>query len=266
MEHPIEGPGWVESAIYAHWYEDDDFQETLRQASEGGEVFDPKLLEGLEIKGKHIRLATVDQAPTSSTNSANVTIRTEGRLGEPSRSSVSLPADDGLPISAIGRPTAGVNAVQRSLEAVGRDEDDDVVSIVAIGLQMASVERQMVTTMKVGNRPSIGRVMDCLKREEEPQMRDLVKCIELMHADAVEIRTAQKPLQVGQVGEFRGKWGDSSQVLGKLDDVLEPCIACPEVEQIRKFVGPETSPSAHVFVMYIFERQVSERCSVINPL
>lgn len=266
IEVPLEGAGSVEWEIHPHYDGDKEFQEALKLAADGGDFFDAKLLEGMDLR---VKPATVDRATRSSAISPS-TVRTQARFEEGSRSWPTLTANhnsgavrhpaDGLSISAIGSQT---DAALPAHNGVGRD-DDDAFSIVAIGVQTASLEDEIVKTMKVGTRPSVVKVLDCLKLENDVRSRDLVKWIERAEVDAMEICTAARPMGIDQLAQAGGKWGAKPKALRKLEDILEPCIDCPEVEDIRRLGGPETSPSTRVFVLYILERQVRQRCSHRN--
>lgn len=146
------------------------------------------------------------------------------------------------------------------------DELEDEASIFTIGLQTASGELfEVVSSIKVGCRISVDQIIDHLKKDKEHKTCDLRQRLELMSANSVEIRTAKIPIRVCQVAAARGKWGDTSQVLGKLDEVdkmrhLMPCIPSQEADDIRRVAGHHISSSTPIFVMYLFEIPVSGTC------
>ncbi|KAF8715325.1 hypothetical protein AX14_012619 [Amanita brunnescens Koide BX004] len=272
IEEPIEGADCVEWEIHLHYDRDKEFQEALKLAADGGDFFDPKLLEGMDVL---VKPAMVDCATRSSANSPS-TVRTQARFEEGSRSWLTLAANhnsgavrhpaDGLLISAI-RPQT--DAAPPAHNGVGRD-DDDALSIVAIGVQTASLEDEIVKTMKVGTRPSVIKVLDCLKLENDVRSHNLVKWIERAEVNVMEICTATRPMGIDQLAQAGGKWGAKPKALRKLEDILEPCINCLEVEDIRRLRGPEMSPSTRVFVLYIIEHQAiagphSRRAESFHP-
>ncbi|KAF8325299.1 hypothetical protein F5887DRAFT_1085618 [Amanita rubescens] len=141
--------------------------------------------------------------------------------------------------------------------------------IVAIGLQNVSGEiEQVVVLLPLGHGPTVAKVLDCLR--DEPQARALRARLSQMKSDAVEIRTAKKPLHTAQIAKFRGKWGDQSELLGKLADTqlmrqLVPCDNCQESEDIRAFVGSTIPRTTPILVVYMFEL-LSEEPSYANQI
>lgn len=163
--------------------------------------------------------------------------------------------------SAVSARVSEANTGTRSRESAGDLEEE--LAVVVIGLRSATGHfEHVVTSMKVGSCPSVEQVMDHLKEDEEEETNDLRQRLGPMSLNCLEIRTAKKPMHIREVAELRGKWGDKSRPLGKLDEVrkmelLAPCVPSRQVDEMRRAAGHEVSSSAPVFVLYIFEDQVS---------
>ena len=133
----------------------------------------------------------------------------------------------------------------------------DRPSLLAIGLHTASGEiLEVVSSIKVGRSVSVSQVIDHLKKDEDQRTYDLRQRLGVMSANTVEICTAKNPTRIRQAAASRGKWGDTSEVLGRLHEVetmrhLAPCVASPEAEKFRE--GLDASSSTPIFVLYLFE-------------
>ncbi|KAF8337809.1 hypothetical protein F5887DRAFT_1077932 [Amanita rubescens] len=283
-DHPIEGKDWREMLVYTTGFGDNVFQELLRKAADGGQVFKSSVIGGMRVQGVHITPAT-DRPSSGRTveNNPGPTPATQARIPpatdrpspgrnveNPSGQSVSMNLErpETVPgtqaqttgASALGAAVSDENVEAPSCGSLGNLEDD--LAIVAVGLQSATGEtEEVVISMKVDSCPSVAQVIDHLKEIEEAQTYDLRQRLEPMSSKDVEIRTAKKPMPTHQVAELRGKWckwGDKSQVLGRLNEVenmrrLAPCMTCQEADDIRRAAGRDVSPSAPIFVLYLFE-------------
>jgi hypothetical protein len=248
-----------------------------------GEKFNKKLLEEMRVLGKPIPRAT--DRPASATGAVS--------NGDDSASHVPPPR-------AIDRPSSRTNAVSnnettascvpllpplnpdtmsgrdgtpvtsqtRGVRGAGAQREEGELSVVAIGLQTVSGEMQeVVALLPLGDCPTVAKLLDCL--HEEPKARALRARLEQMKPDAVEIRTARKPLHTAQIAKFRGKWGDQSELLGKLASVqlmrpLVPCDDCQENEEIWAFMGSAIPRTTPILVVYMFEIR-SEEPSYADP-
>jgi len=299
-DHPIEGRDWKESNISMSEFGNEVLQQMLQKAADAGEVFKSRAIQGMRVLGvpittmtdrpssgqsaennsvqsgatnletpvanpvtpsqtSRVCITSVTDRPSSGGNVENHSGRSERRIRErPHIGSGTQPDTTRASVSA-GVPDA--DAETRSRESVGNIEDE--IAVLAIGLQSGTGEiKEVVTVMEVGSRPSVAQVMDHLKQHEEAGTYDLRQRLEPMSLNSVEIRTAKKPMRMRQVAEFRNKWGDNSEVLGRLDEVrkmrpLVPCLPCQESDDIRRAAGHAVSSSTPIFVVYIFEVQVS---------
>ena len=141
---------------------------------------------------------------------------------------------------------------------------DETLVVIAIGLHRAGgVVEEVTTSMKMDANPMIDKVLERMKREDDPSTQNLRQMLELIPPQRVQVATAKKPVRVRQVADLKGKWGDGFKVLGKLEDIdqskwhLQPCDPCPEMVEIRTAANPPLSSSSPMYVMYLIELEVS---------
>ena len=213
-----------------------------------------------QASGVHITLAT--DRPSSGGNVEDDSGQSERRIRE--RHHIDLGTRTDTSRASVSSRVPDADAETCSRESVRNVEDE--IAVLRIGLQTSTGEiDEVVTLMKVGSRPSVAEVMDHLKQDEEPRTYDLRQRLEPMLLKSLEIRTAKKPMHMCQVAEFRNKWGNNSEILGMLDEVhkmrrLVPCLPCQETDETRKAAGLDVSSSNPIFVVYIFEVEVSGPC------
>ena len=235
-----------------------------------GEKFNKKLLEEMRVLGMPIPHAT--DRPDSGTNAVSSNGDDSASRVPPPRatdrpaSRTNAASNDGTIASRVPLlppPMADTISSHDGTSAVtsqtggARGAGAQRLSVVAIGLQTVSGEMQeVVALLPLGDCPTVPKVLDCLR--EEPTARALRARLEQMKPDAVEIRTARKLLHTAQIAKFRGKWGDESELLGKLGAAqllpqLVPCDNCQENEEIWAFVGSTVPRATPILVLYMFE-------------
>ena len=260
-------------------FRDSVLQQILGEAAEMGEVFNNREIQAWRRQ----RLSTAPAADHRSSKGAvenpseasgKTDTSAETQMTRASAVSVG-PSEVGARTcesmveraSAISAGPSEVGAcVRKRMVEDNHDEDTETPSLLAVGLQTALGDSlEVVSSIKVGQHVSIAWVLCQLKNDNEGRTYELGQQLGHMSANSVKIRTARIPRNVCQVVAGRDKWGDSSQLLGKLDEAekmpaLAPCIPSKEADEIRKFAGNDVSSSIPIFVLYFFETLVSGPC------
>jgi hypothetical protein len=247
----------MEREILGFVFCDEVLQQMLRDAAARGDVFNSTEIQAWRRHQLRIAPATDDLSGRTDTGTEAETTRA---------SAVSVGQSE-----AGGRPREGRVEDNHDEDTATRpsgrvDDVADEPSLLAIGLQTAMGDfLEVVSSIKVGCHVSLDQVLDHLKKDDGAETYDLRQWLERMSANNVKICTTTIPRSVRQVAALRDKWGDSSQVLGKLDEVekkghLVPCIPSKEADEIRKLAGHNVSSSTSIFVLYLFEILVSGPC------
>ena len=254
LDHPIEGPEWREREVLGFVFHDSVLQQILGEAAEMGEVFNSREIQAWRRQRSRI-------APAADHRSSKGAVENPSEESGKRDTSAETQTTRASAVSA-GPSEVGARARERMVED-NHDEDTETPSLLAVGLQTALGDSlEVVSSIKAGRHVSVVWVLRQLKNDNEGRTYDLGQQLGHMSANSVEIRTATIPRNVRQVAAGRDKWGDSSQLLGKLDEAekmpaLVPCIPSKEADEIRKFAGKDVSSSIPIFVLYFFETSVS---------
>ena len=221
-------------------------RELIRRAAVFGGIFDPHAME-------------VERPlnPTT-TPAASQTIQDDA-VGGTQRNGIPDSGEDNI----ADVPMTGV-------EPMATRDEEDAPAAVVIGLEKHRNDFMMeVALMNVGSRPTVDKVLDCLKHIESPRMQVLYRHLQRIPPEDVILSTSKRPVAMKDLAVERGSWGIRPDIIGSIEEArsqcLEQCMVCPETDRVRSSLSPPIPSSIPVMILYI-ERQVSRSSQWPNEM
>lgn len=181
--------------------------------------------------------------------------------------------DNNVQAGTVAGTVAGDgNTDSTAVGEIGRNADspddarmdrDAAESAVAISFKRSDNQFILdVMLMSLGASPTVGDVLRLMKDRTDPNTRAIRQELEQIPSGEISVGTARQPVSFRILDQYAGDAVVGYRSLGTVEEALneamtlDPCIDCPEAEDLRKFRTPPIPSSTPVFMLYC-HRQVS---------